>query len=184
MIGYDMEASSLPLLNITITYLQMLEPPPAPPTLPADALIMHAVKPTVSFYRYLYNTIGEPWLWFERRRISDDALAKLICVSSIEVYVLYIDGVPAGYGELDVSHAAETKLVYFGLLPEFIGRGYGKRFLQHLCHLAWREHTERVWVHTCNLDHPRALSVYQSVGFVAYDQHEHRIIDPRTTSSM
>lgn len=181
MIGYDMEASSPPLLDVTITYLQMLEPSPAPPALPADALLMHAVHPTVSFYRYLYNTVGEPWLWFERRRISDDALAKLIGDPNIEIHVLYVSGVPAGYGELDVSQATETKLAYFGLLPEFIGRGYGKRFLQHLCHMAWRDSTERVWVHTCNLDHPRALSVYQSVGFEVYDQHEHRIVNPRTT---
>lgn len=176
-----MEASSPPLLDVTITYLQMLNAPAAPPALDDDAFIMHAERPTVSFYRYLYDTIGEPWLWFERRKLSDDALAKRIAPPEIEVHVLYVGGVPAGYGELDVSQDHETKLVYFGLLPDFIGQGYGKRFLQHMCHRAWREATERIWVHTCNLDHPRALSVYKSVGFVPYDQHQHRIVDPRSS---
>jgi GNAT superfamily N-acetyltransferase len=176
------------MLDVTITYLEMLTPPAAAPVLPPNSQVILAKTPTISFYRYLYNSVGEPWLWYERRRLSDDALARIVQDPKVQVHVLYVEGVPAGYGELDTRKTGQVELAYFGLMPEFIGRGVGKRFLQYLCQLAW--HTDqqidgqveitRLWVHTCTLDHPRALAVYQTVGFVPYKQTEHRIIDPRT----
>ena len=57
---------------------------------------MRAEACTVSFYRYLYNTVGEPWLWFERRIIDDAAVATQIHRPTIEIFVLYVRGVPAG----------------------------------------------------------------------------------------
>jgi hypothetical protein len=100
------------LLDDTITYLEMLERPTGRqvPT-PLDKLaLMRAEHCTVSFYRYLYNTVGEPWLWFERRLIGDSALAALIHQSTIEIFVLYVRGVPAGFFELVLAAPRETKL--------------------------------------------------------------------------
>lgn len=184
------------MLDVTITYLEMTTPPVttppvSAPALPADAQVIIAKKPTVSFYRYLYNTVGEPWLWYERRRLSDDALARIVQDPKVDVHVLYVEGVPAGYGELDARQAGQVELAYFGLIPEFIGLGVGKRFLQYLCSTAWQAGGQaqkqaemtRLWVHTCTLDHPRALSVYQSVGFVPYKQTKHRIADPQKHKS-
>jgi len=82
------------VLEDTITYLEMLERPagrrvPAP----LDKLaLMRAEGCTVSFYRYLYDTVGEPWLWFERRIIDDVDLASQIHRPSIEIFVLYVRG--------------------------------------------------------------------------------------------
>src|SRR5690348_5914156 len=81
-------------LEDVITYLEMLERPagkrvPAPP----DKLaLMRAEACTVSFYRYLYNTVGEPWLWFERRLTDDAALAALIAKPTVEIFVLSFRG--------------------------------------------------------------------------------------------
>jgi GNAT superfamily N-acetyltransferase len=56
------------------------------------------------------------------------------------------------------------------LLPEFIGRGFGSALLTSAIETAWAWAPElsRVWVHTCNRDHPSALANYQARGFKIY----------------
>ncbi len=159
----------------------MKQPPPRlfdkPPI--EGAIILRAKRPPVPFYRYLYNCVGEPWLWYMRRKIDDEALCAIIHDENVEVYVLYVSGVPAGYVELDRRSNNEVELAYFGLLPEFIGRGLGSYLLDWALSQAWCTQPERVWVHTCNLDHPKALEIYQRAGFVSYKQETTRIDDPR-----
>ncbi len=161
------------------TYLQMLAPPPPwrGGTRNEATAILRAHHCTVSFYRYLYNTVGEAWLWYDRRGLSDIELSRIIDNEQVEIYVLYLAGTPAGYGELDRRQEGEVELAYFGLIPEFIGRGLGPYFLHWLQDTAWSGNPERLWVHTCNFDHPGAMAVYQRAGFSPVRQ-ERLIIDP------
>jgi len=169
------------VLEDTITYLEMLERPagrrvPAP----LDKLaLMRAEGCTVSFYRYLYDTVGEPWLWFERRIIDDVDLASQIHRPSIEIFVLYVRGAPAGFFELDTAALRETKLCYFGLIPDFIGRRLGPYLLQAAIDRAWSRPIDRFWLHTSTFDHPKALAVYQRAGFVVYARRQVLFEDPR-----
>src|SRR5438874_731341 len=104
-------------IETVVTSLEMRElPPHAPLPPPCSGLtVVQAVRPTVSFYRYLYNTAGEAWLWGDRRKLSDAALAALVQRPDVEVYVLYLDGVPAGYAELDARETPDIELAYFGI---------------------------------------------------------------------
>ena len=169
------------VLEDTITYLEMLERPvgrrmPAP----LDKLaLMRAEVSTVSFYRYLYDTVGEPWLWFERRIIDDASLAAQIHRPAIEIFVLYVRGVPAGFFELDTAAPRETKLCYFGLIPDFIGRRLGPYLLQAAIDRAWARPIDRMWLHTSTFDHPKALGVYQRAGFGVYARRQVLFEDPR-----
>lgn len=113
--------------------------------------------------------------------MPDDELAAAIHAENVDVMVLYVGGVPAGYYEL--TEHSQTKLVeltYFGLVPDFVGRGYGAYLLRAAIDDAWGRACECLTVHTCNLDHPNALRTYQRAGFVAYDQEVQEIDDPRT----
>jgi GNAT superfamily N-acetyltransferase len=170
------------MMDIVVTYLEMLKPPTRP-TVPAPAVgkiaLLRAERPTISFYRYLYNTVGEPWLWWERRRLSNDELARIIHDPLVEIYVLYVDGVPAGYAELDRRKQDEVELAYFGLVPEFIGRKLGPFLLNWAVDTAWFGKPKRLWVNTNNLDHPKALQIYQKAGFVPYKQETQTIPNPR-----
>jgi len=83
---------------------------------------------------------------------------------SHEVHVLHVDGVPAGFAELD-CRTDEIELLQFGLMHEFIGQGLGKYFLQWTIDHAWSLSPRRLWLHTCTLDHPNALPNYQKAGF-------------------
>jgi GNAT superfamily N-acetyltransferase len=78
----------------------------------------------------------------------------------------------AGYYELRRDKHGGVEIAYFGLLPEFIGRGLGGALLTSAIEEAWSPCsgiiTTRVWVHTCNRDHPQALANYQARGMIVY----------------
>ena len=154
-----------------VTCLEMTAPPPctARPAPRPDLEIRRARSPTVSFYRYLYAAVGEPWTWTVRRCLSDAELAAILGDPRVEVNVLWVGGVPAGYAELDRRAPPDIELAYFGLIPEFIGQGMGGYLLDWAIHHAWRMRPRRLWVHTCDLDHPAALGFYQRFGFRIYD---------------
>jgi GNAT superfamily N-acetyltransferase len=159
-------------IETVVTYLAMTAPPARPPR-PAprsDLEIRRACRPTVSFYRYLYAAVGEPWTWTVRRWLSDDELAAILHDPRVEVNVLWAGGVPAGYAELDRRAPPDTEVGYLGLMPEFIGQGLGSYLLDWAIHHAWRSRPRRLWLHTCDLDHPRALGFYQRLGFRIYDR--------------
>lgn len=171
---------SAPQIETIITYLEMTAPPksPPPPVPVGRIALMRAEAITVSFYRFLYNTVGEPHMWWERRVWSDEMLESAVCAEGVDVFVLYVGGVPAGYYEIDHRDTKNVELAYFGLMPEFVGRGFGRFMLRAAIDEAWRHTTRRVWVHTCNLDHPAALPLYQKGGFTVYDQQRKMIDDP------
>ena len=170
------------LIDDIITYLEMRERPNTPRiAAPLGKLaLMRAENCTVSFYRYLYETVGTPWLWYQRRLLDDGALAAEIGKPTTEIFVLYVGGVPVGYFELGAAAPLETELCYFGLIPQFIGRGLGPFMLRAAIDRAWSRPIERLWVHTRKFDHPKALAVYQRAGFVVYARQHLRFEDPRT----
>jgi GNAT superfamily N-acetyltransferase len=170
-------------IEITITKLEMTSRPAQQrPPLPhghdnGRVVLLRARKPPVHFYRYLYETVGKPHLWVERRRMADDALSAIVQHDDVEIYVLHCDGAPAGYFELDFRRMPSAELSYFGLMPDFIGRGLGTWLLGTAIETAWARPIERLWVHTNTLDHPRALPNYQRQGFTPYAQ-EKSLIEP------
>ena len=163
-------------IEITITKLEMrARPQGLRPQLPhahdnGRVMLLKAKKPPVHFYRYLYEAVGKAHTWVERRLISDEVLGAIVQHDDVEIYVLYCDGAPAGYFELDFRKAPDAELSYFGLLPEFIGRGLGTYLLGAAIDTAWSKPIERLWVHTNTLDHPRALPNYQKAGFAPFAQ--------------
>jgi GNAT superfamily N-acetyltransferase len=169
------------VLEVAVTYLEMkARPAAAPPPQPALPYRIERVQnASVPFYRYLYNTVGAPWLWHERRRISDTALAAVLADPKVWLHVIYAQGEPAGYAELDARNPPDIQLAYFGIVPKFIGQRLGPALLRAAVDDAWSHNTPRFWVHTCSLDHPKAMPCYQQAGFVAYDKVVRRIRDPR-----
>lgn len=142
--------------------------------------LVHAKRFPLHLYRYLYDTVGSPYLWWERREMGDDELSAIVHDERVELHLLQVDGVPAGFAELDRRQPGEVELSYFGLVPEYLGHGLGLHFLGRVVELAWQDDdVERVVVHACSTDHPRALLVYQRIGFTAFDEVRETIDDPR-----
>jgi GNAT superfamily N-acetyltransferase len=151
---------------VTVTFLRMDQSPaePAPP-LPQGAELVGLQAPSVAFYRYLYDTVGAPHLWWLRRVVPDDELAALLRTPGISVHVLYLGGEPAGFYELDARPWPEVNLSYFGLMPHCVGKGMGYSVLRHAVDLVWGHGARGMTVNTCTADHPRAMPTYRRAGF-------------------
>ena len=164
----------MPIVDVTVYYLEMLSPSGRVVKPPRDGLaVIHAKRPTVAYYRFLYNTVGRDYNWRSRGSRPDDELAQLIQDPLNEVHVLHVEGTPAGFAELDRRQPAEIELIQFGLMPGFIGQGLGKWFLQWTIDKAWSYQPKRFWLHTCTLDHHAALPNYLKAGLSLFRQ-EHK----------
>jgi len=156
----------------TTWWMQMTSPPPAviSESLPEECMAMQAIRPLRAFYLYLYTSVGRPYQWYNRLMMPAGELQQLLNDDNTEIWVLYFNGVPAGFVEYDISSSKETEIVYFGLSCDFTGKKLGLPFLKWCIQKAWERPINRLWLHTCNLDHPAALSFYQKAGFEIYDQ--------------
>jgi GNAT superfamily N-acetyltransferase len=157
------------IVDVQVFYLEMLAPSQRVIATPRDELsVIQARKPTIAFYRFLYNAVGREYHWYSRGKLTDAELAAVLANALNEVHVLHVDGAPAGFAEFDRHVEGEIELVQFGLMPEFIGQGLGKWFLQWTIDRAWSYQPRRFWLHTCTLDHSAALPNYLKAGFSLY----------------
>ena len=155
------------------TYLEMRTPDQLSPKR-ADARfqVREETERDWHFNRDLYFRVGEEWDWVDKRPWTDDQWKEYAAAPELRTFAGYYDGVLAGYYELRQDAECGTEIAYFGLLPEFIGRGLGGALLTSAIEEAWSPRGAiapvRVWVHTCNRDHPLALANYQARGMRVY----------------
>ena len=153
-------------IAVNVTFLRMdRRPTEAAPSLPEGTSLVCLGSPTVPFYRYLYATVGGPYCWWLRRIAPDREIADLLASPAISIHVLYRDGEPAGFFELDARTGLDVNLAYFGLMPHMIGRGLGYPFLRAAIDAAWLLQPTALRVNTCTADHPRALPSYLRAGY-------------------
>ncbi|MGE0210309.1 MAG: GNAT family N-acetyltransferase [Parvibaculaceae bacterium] len=165
-------------VETVVTFLEMSAPPSLFVPTPANMrlALMRTERMPVHFYRYLYDTVGRDHVWLDRKRLSDEALVAELSAPGVEIFVLYAGGVPAGFFELDRADEPVTWLRYFGIVPDFHGRGLGKWLLKEALAEAWRTNPSSVRVETCTLDSPRALPLYQRLGFVPYERQNKTMV--------
>ena len=151
---------------VDVTFLRMDRRPESPARpLPAGATVVQARRCSTAFYRYLYHTVGHEYCWWLRRTLSEGELAAILRDPAITIHVLYQDGEPAGFYELDRRNRPFANIAYFGLMPHAIGHRLGRAFLRHAVDAAWAEGPRGVTVNTCTADHSRALPNYLATGF-------------------
>jgi GNAT superfamily N-acetyltransferase len=158
---------------VTTTYLEMTSAPQATPFRDERKLeLRRAEIPSPELNRFFYVAVGSDWWWYSRLNWNRERWLAYVDRPELETWVGYLSGTPAGYFELESQARGQVELAYFGLLPSFIGRGLGTELLSAAIDRAWQLQPRRVWVHTCTLDHPRALQTYQSQGFEIYRSEE------------
>lgn len=168
------------VVETVVTYLAMPAPPRVLPPMPAGPklALMKAENIPLHYYRYLYSAVGVNWLWFERLLHDDETLSQKVHGEGVEIYVLYANGAPAGYYELDFRKGDKVNLVYFGLMPEWIGRKVGPWLLGSAVAEGFSRGASELTVNTCTLDHPAALPLYQRLGFKPVAREERRLSVP------
>ena len=154
----------------TIWYLEMLSRESIRPKRIAEPhlQILEATTPQWEFNRFLYLTVGRDWSWNDKKGWSDEQWGEYVASPSLRTFVAYVHGSPAGYYELQRDPEGGVEIIYFGLMPAFIGRGLGGHLLTSALEEAWRMGPKRVWVHTCSHDHPGAKKNYEARGMALY----------------
>ncbi len=157
-------------VRYTVTHLEMTARPAAPiphvPTGSSLALIA-ASSPPVGYFLYLYSTVGADYEWTDWLDATPQEQEAFVTDPKVELFTLMVDGWPGGFFILDTRQPGTCDLAIFGLVPQAIGRGLSAWFLASAIHMGWdRAGVTRMTVDTNTLDHPRALAIYQRMGFV------------------
>jgi GNAT superfamily N-acetyltransferase len=121
-----------------------------------------------SFFRYLYQEVGQAYGWVDRLNWTNEEIFRHLANPAMSLWVMSVANAPAGYFELRQEGNSGVELAYFGLLPEYVGRGLGGHLLSVAVERAFESGARRVWLHTCTKDHPSALPNYLKRGFLPF----------------
>lgn len=156
-------------IDYTVTYLEMTARPKGPfAPLPMNARVslLQSVAPPVRWFLHLYDGVGAAHEWTDRHNDAPETLRAYLHDANISLFTMMHNGWSGGFFMLDHRTPGQCDLAYFGLMPEMHGRGYGKWMLGEAVRAGWaREGTRRMTINTNTLDHPRALPMYQRIGF-------------------
>jgi len=121
--------------------------------------------------KFLYQLVGEQWQWHDKLMQSDNQWQQYVEDKNLRTWIAYYQGSIAGYFELKSDDLGNTEIMYFGLAPHFIGKGFGGYMLSQAIAKAWAiNNTKRLLVNTCSLDHACALANYKARGFKVYKE--------------
>ena len=120
--------------------------------------------------KFFYKNVGNKHRWTDRLIWSENEWIRYVSSPNIETYILKIENDLAGYFEL-INHTnlKEIEIAYFGLLEEYHNKKLGGYLLSEAIKKSFlKKNIERVWVHTCTLDHKNALKNYMARGMKIY----------------
>ena len=159
-------------VEVTRTYLQLAHPEDLNPARVDDSRVRidRVAQCPASFFRYLYSEVGRFYHWTDRLPWTDSEIRAHLARPEITLWVMYDEGAPAGYFELERYPDGSIEIAYFGLIQEFLGRGLGKHLLTVAAEQAWSDGANRVWLHTCTLDDAAAMPNYLKRGFTPFNQ--------------
>ena len=151
---------------VRVHYLDMALPRLfAAPQWPKGMQVKRWAQPQPDFYRRLYDEVGRQWHWVSRRYWSDRKLAAELAPPATEIFVLWHKSRPIGFVELNWRLHPTAEIVFLGLVGDAIGSGLGAALLRFALRHIVAKGASMVRIQTCSLDHPRALALYQEVGF-------------------
>ena len=130
--------------------------------------LQRARIPYGSVNRFFYQTVGAEWDWRVRLPWTDTEWQAYVERPGLETRISYVQGTPAGYFELARQQEGEVQVAMFGVLPPFLGRGFGGLQLTAALRQAWAEGARRVWLHTASSEYPHALANWQARGMRLY----------------
>ena len=115
--------------------------------------------------KFFYKNIGKKHKWIDRLVWTETQWIDYVSSEKVKTYVFKLKDDLAGFFEL-ISHGEkkEVEIAYFGLLEEFQNKKLGSYLLSQAIQKSFNGSTERVWVHTCSLDHKNALKNYIARG--------------------
>ena len=121
--------------------------------------------PDFQLNKFFYKQVGKNYRWIDRLVWDNNRWINYLENQNIETYILKEKENLVGYFEtifdLEKKH---SEIAYFGILNEYFGKKYGGYLLSEAINKSFKKSINRVWVHTCSLDHRNALKNYQARG--------------------
>jgi len=165
----------------------MLRPGPLPS---GEMTFTLARVPSPDFSRAMYGAVGARVCWTDRFSWTFEDWAKWVDRPELATWIALAEGTVAGYFELEAQPDGDTEVHLVGLVPAFVGRGFGGYLVEQCVRRAWQRGrlwgeglgpTERVWLRTSTLDHPNAKANYLRRGFTVAEEttKAKRVPDPR-----
>ena len=115
--------------------------------------------------KFFYKNIGKSHYWVDRLIWTDKEWINYTSAKFVKTYILKNKDDLAGYFELIIhENKKEVEIAYLGLLEEYQNKKLGSYLLSSAIKNSFSEKVERVWAHTCSLDHENALKNYLSRG--------------------
>lgn len=124
------------------------------------------------FNRFLYEYVGGDWHWVDRLIWPAQQWHDYAAAGDLRTFVAYQQGSLVGYYELQQQEGGSVEIRIFGLTPPFVGQGYGGPLLDSAIENAFAWGAQRVWLHTCDRDHPNALNNYLKSGLRVFKVEE------------
>ena len=150
--------------------------------------LIEVAKPTVNYSlnlleptnfqlnKFFYKNIGKKHKWIDRLVWTETQWIDYVSNEKVKTYIFKYKDDLVGFFEL-ISHSEnnEVEIAYFGLLEEFQNKKLGSYLLSQAIKKSFKKNIERVWVHTCSLDHKNALSNYIARGMKIFKSETVRI---------
>lgn len=163
------------LVDQTVTYLEMTSPDQllAAKAPPAEVALDRVDATALALIRSTHDRIAAPHHW-SSLEWSEQQWSDLLARSGVRSWIARVGPDVIGLVQLELHPGRGVEITKFGLVPEFVGRGFGGHLLTLATRLAWDVGgVDRVWLHTSSFDHPHALGNYRNRGFRQF-RVEHR----------
>ena len=133
---------------------------------PSEDYSLRLINPiNFQLNKFFYKTIGKNHSWIDRLSWSEEKWITYVSSEKVKTYVFKCKDDLVGFFEL-IFHPDknETEIAYFGILKEYQNKKLGSYLLSEAIKKSFKNNVNRVWVHTCSLDHKNALNNYISRG--------------------
>ena len=115
--------------------------------------------------KFFYKNIGKNHKWVDRLAWSEEKWITYVSSENVKTFVFKFKDDLAGFFELILHQEKnEIEIAYFGILKEYQNKKLGSYLLSEAIKKSFENKVNRVWVHTCSLDHKNALNNYISRG--------------------
>lgn len=162
-----------------VTWMELTDLQREPPATPTGFELRRLGPVDAALHRQLYRAVGEPWLWSGLIDKDEADIAAHLGAPGVLSCALIADGAPVGLLDLESTEEEGVEIVYFGLVSSHLGKGVGGWMMAQAVRIAREAGHKRLWLHTCNFDHPSAVAFYRRHGFRIYAQGFEIMDDPR-----